>query len=202
MGKLILVRHGQSEGNRIRHFTNSPDAAITELGRRQALEAALRIKTSFRPHRVIASPYFRARETARIIAEQFNLLVEIEDDFREQNLGAVAGKPYEVVRDDPSFDPARSWQWRPPGGESHEDVRIRSAPALDRIALAHPEADVVIVSHGGVMRALWAHVTGVWDGAHIPANCGIIVVEHEAGRFGAPVVIGGEQDEAAREAGA
>jgi len=202
MGKLILVRHGESEGNRIRHFTNSPDAAITELGRRQALEAALKIKIGFHPHRVIASPYLRARETARIIAEQFNLPVEVEGEFREQNLGAVAGKPYEVVRDDPAFDPARSWQWRPPGGESHEDLRLRSAPALDRIARECPDREVVIVSHGGVMRALWAHVTGLWDGAHIPANCGIIVIEHDAGRFAAPAVIGGEQDEAAREAGA
>ncbi len=202
MGKLILVRHGQSEGNRIRHFANSPDTAITELGRRQALDAALRIKMSFRPSRVIASPYFRARETARIIAEQFNLPVEIEEDFREQNLGAVAGKPYEVVLGDPSFDPARSWQWRPAGGESHEDVRIRSGPALDRIAREEADREVVIVSHGGVMRAMRAYVTGVWDGAHIPANCGIIVVEHEAGRFGPLSVLGGEHDEAAREAGA
>ncbi|MGC1677360.1 MAG: histidine phosphatase family protein [Candidatus Binataceae bacterium] len=202
MGKLILVRHGESEGNRIRHFTNSPDAAITELGRQQAREAALRIKTSFHPRKVIASPYFRTRETARIIAEQFDLPVEIEPEFREQNLGAVAGKPYEVVRADPSFDPAHSWQWRPPGGESHLDVRRRSAPVLDRIARDCPDCEVVIVSHGGVMRALWAHVTGGWEGAHIPANCGIIVIEHDAGHFALPTVIGGAQDEAAREAGA
>lgn len=202
MGKLILVRHGESEGNRIRHFTNSPDAPITERGRQQALEAAFRIKSSFHPHKVIASPYFRTRETARIIAEQFNLPVEIESEFREQNLGAIAGQPYEVVRAYPSFDPAHSWQWRPPGGESHEDVRLRSAPALDRIARECPDREVVIVSHGGVMRALWAHVTGVWDGAHIPANCGIILIEHDAGRFAPPAAIEGEQDEAAREVGA
>ena len=202
MGKLILVRHAESEGNRIRHFTNSPDAAITELGRQQAHEAALKIKAGFRPHRVIASPYFRTRETARIIAVEFNLPVEIEPEFREQNLGAVAGKPYEFVRGDPSFDPARSWDWRPPGGESHADVRRRSAPVLDQIARACPDREIVIVSHGGVMRALWAHVTGVWDGAHIPANCGIIVIEHEGVSFLAPTVIEGECDEAAREAGA
>jgi broad specificity phosphatase PhoE len=202
MGKLILVRHGESEGNRIRHFTSSPDAAITELGRQQALEAALRIKAGFHPQKVIASPYLRTRETAGIIAAQFDLPVEIEADFREQGLGAIAGKPYEVVRDDPSFNPARSWQWRPPGGESHEDVRLRSAPALDRIARNCPAGEVVIVSHGGVMRALWAHVTGVWEGAQIPANCGIIVIEHDAGCFAPPAVIGGEQDEAAREAAA
>ena len=40
MGKLILVRHGESEGNALRRFTDSPEVNITELGRRQALEAA------------------------------------------------------------------------------------------------------------------------------------------------------------------
>src|SRR5581483_1619051 len=96
MGKLILVRHGESEGNRIRHFTTSPEAPITELGRRQAREAAERIKAMFRPSLVIASPYYRARETARIIADHLGLAVEIEQAFREQSLGQLAGKPYDA----------------------------------------------------------------------------------------------------------
>jgi broad specificity phosphatase PhoE len=201
MGKLILVRHGESEGNRVRHFTSSPDARITELGRQQALEAGRAIKQSFRPHRVIASPYFRARETARIIAELFGLPVEIEHEFREQNLGELMGKPYEFVREDPTFDPARSWAWRPPGGESQEDVRARTGPVLDRVARQHESEELVIVSHGGVMRALWAHATGQWEDAHIPANCGIVLIEHERGEYRYPQIIDGAQDEAARESG-
>jgi broad specificity phosphatase PhoE len=200
MGKMILVRHGESEGNRMRHFTASPDVAITDLGREQAREAGRVIRQLFRPHRVISSPYFRARETARIIAEQFRLPVEIEQELREQNLGDLVGKPYEAVRDDPAFDPARSWQWRPRGGESHEDVRARTAPVLDRVARSYESEELVIVSHGGVMRALWAHVTGRWDEAHIPANCGIIVIEHERGVYGAPRIVG-PQTQGVREAG-
>ena len=68
MGKLIMVRHGESEGNAIRRFTTSGEAKITELGRRQAHEAALRIKHKFQPARVIASTFARARETGLIIA--------------------------------------------------------------------------------------------------------------------------------------
>ena len=96
MGKLILIRHGESEGNAIRQFTTSPEAGITELGRRQASEAALRIKTLFSPTLIVSSPYFRARETARIIAELIGAPVEIEPDFREQSLGQLAGRPYDV----------------------------------------------------------------------------------------------------------
>jgi len=63
MGKLIMVRHGESEGNAIRRFTTSGEAKITDLGRRQALEAAVRIKLKYQPILVIASTFARARET-------------------------------------------------------------------------------------------------------------------------------------------
>jgi broad specificity phosphatase PhoE len=192
MGKIILIRHGESEGNRIRHFTTSPNAPITDLGRRQALEAALRIESLFKPSLVVASPYFRARETARIIAEHLGLEIMIEHDFREQSLGAFAGKPYESVREDPEFRPDRPWEWRPPGGESQQDVLLRTAPALDRMARMHPDSELVIVSHGGVMRAMWAYVTGRWEDAHVPPNCGIVVVEHDGSRYKEPRVVGPE----------
>jgi len=57
MGKLIMVRHGESEGNAIRRFTTSGEAKITDLGRRQAQEAAVRIKLKFKPTLVIASTF-------------------------------------------------------------------------------------------------------------------------------------------------
>jgi broad specificity phosphatase PhoE len=203
MGKLILVRHGESEGNRIRRFTTSPEAPITDLGRRQAYDAARVIREAFRPELVIASPYVRARDTGRIIAGELGLPIEIESDFREQSLGELAGQPYEVVFNDPTFVRERSWEWRPPGGESHLDVLARTGPVLDRLGRRFTDAEIVIVSHGGVMRALWAHVTGTWNNAHIPANCGIVLIEHENGRYRTPPsVIAGDTDVSARESGA
>ena len=192
MGKLIMVRHGESEGNAIRRFTISGDAKITELGRRQAHAAALRIKLKFRPTLVIASTFARARETGLIIAAELRIPIEYEAEFREQSLGDLAGQPYESVANDPSFDPKRSWVWRAPGGESHEDVLRRVAPVLDRVARQYPGDEIVIVSHGGVMRSVWAHVTGKWENAHVPPNCGIVVIEHESGRYRDPEVVYGE----------
>ena len=86
MGKLIMVRHGESEGNAIRRFTTTGDAKITELGRRQAHEAALRIKLKFQPTLVIASTFARARETGLIIAAELRIPIEYEAEFREQSL--------------------------------------------------------------------------------------------------------------------
>jgi broad specificity phosphatase PhoE len=191
MSKLILVRHGESEGNALRRFTDSPEVNITGLGRRQALEAAQRIKAAYRPRLVVASPYRRAHETARIIAAELGLEVELAHDFREQSLGALAGQSYEVVQDDPTFDAARSWLWRPQGGESQADVRARSGPLLDKYASRFAGDEIVIVSHGGVMRALWAHATNNWENAQLPINCGIVVIEHRDGRYGVPEIIHG-----------
>lgn len=190
LGRLILVRHGESEGNRLRRFTNSPAAPLTELGREQARAAAARIARLFRPELVIASPYARARETGEIIARELTLALLIEAGLHEQSLGALAGHPYEVVHEDPTFDPTRPWLWRPPQGESHEDVKARTAPVFDRIAALHSTREVVVVSHGGVMAAIWAHVTGSWEGAHHPPNCGIVLVEHLESRYHPPRVVG------------
>jgi broad specificity phosphatase PhoE len=198
MGKLIMVRHGESEGNAIRRFTTSGEAKITELGRRQALEAATRIKTDFQPKLVIASTFARARETGLIIAAELGIAIEYEHEFREMSLGKLAGEPYEAVAKDPTFDPKRSWTWRPSGGESHEDVLKRVAPKLDTVIHRYPDDEIVIVSHGGVMRAVWAHVTGSWENAHVPPNCGIVVIEHLSGRYRQPEVV---QGEAARDSG-
>src|ERR1700676_2818422 len=68
MGKLIMVRHGESEGNRDRRFTTTPDAPLTDLGREQAAQVARQIARRFHPRLIITSPYARARETGGIMA--------------------------------------------------------------------------------------------------------------------------------------
>ncbi len=190
VGRLILVRHGESAGNRERRFTTTPtELPLTELGIQQAKEAAGRIAARFAPELVISSPYFRARHTAEIIARELELSMAIERDLHEREMGDLRGELYDAMLQHPQYDPLRRWTWKPPGGESFEDVKRRAAPVLDRLARGHPGRELVVVSHGGVMLALWAHATGRWEGAPIPANCGIIVIEHTGGRYSHPMAV-------------
>ena len=184
MGRLVLIRHGESEGNRERAFTRTPDVPLTAEGQEQVRAAAGWIASLHEPVRIVSSPFARARQTAGIIAERFPVPVVIEHDLRERSYGELAGQPYAAARACADYDPATYWAWCPPGGgETLVQVANRAGAALDRIAAAAPADDVVVVSHGAVMMALWRHVTGDWPRGRVSPNAGIVVVEHRHGRY-------------------
>src|ERR1700687_2807073 len=187
--RLILVRHGESEGNRDRTFTQHTDVPLTARGREQAHASAQSIAKRYKPTRVVASPFARARQTAEIIAGVVGLGVDIDAAFREQSFGVFAGQPYESLLTDAAYHEGPRWQWRPQGGESLIDVYERVVPAFDQIARASVGHDVVIVSHGGVMLALCAYVTAAWDDLTVTPNAGIVVVENRGGVYERPFVV-------------
>ena len=183
-GRLILVRHGESEGNEARQFSVSPDIGLTERGAEQARVAGRRIAAEFRPCAIVASSFRRARLTAELIAAEVGYVgpVEVEPDLRERSIGELAGAPYDAMHRHPTYRHDRFWEWRPEGGESLEDVAQRAGLVLERIALAHPARDVVVVSHGGTMLALCAHVERGWLRPRVARNCEVVVVRHASGR--------------------
>jgi 2,3-bisphosphoglycerate-dependent phosphoglycerate mutase/probable phosphoglycerate mutase len=190
MGRLILVRHGESRGNRERIFANSPhDLPLTELGYQQAQAAARRIGELFRPSLVVSSEFVRASETARVIAEALGVPLRVEGNLHEREVGVHRGLSYDSLAQAPDYDAMRPWAWKPAGGESYEEVQARAAPIMDRLAAAHPDDDVVLVSHGGVMVSLWAHAAADWNGAYIPPNCGMVLIEHGPAGYSLPQAI-------------
>jgi broad specificity phosphatase PhoE len=92
-------------------------------------------------------------------------------------------------RADPSYNRAQKWLWRPVGGESYEDVRRRVIGAFESLLTKYSGGEIVIVSHGVVMRSVWAHIVGAWQGAHLPPNCGIVLVEHDGRRMHVPKIL-------------
>ena len=178
---MVLIRHGESEGNRERRFTRTPEVPLTPEGVEQARVAGRWIASRFAPVRIVSSPFRRALQTGAALAESLSLPVDVEYDLREMCYGDLAGQPYEMGRGIRGAQPY--WDWRPPNGETLGEVLARAGAALDRVAETAPEHDVVVVSHGGVMRALWRHVTGEWQTGSVVRNAGIILVERRAGSY-------------------
>src|SRR5574340_983013 len=132
--RLILVRHGESEGNRDRTFTQNADVGLTVRGCAQAVAAGQCIRGRVAPTRIVASPYARARRTAEIIGEILGVAVECDDAFCEQSFGVFAGQPYEALLGDAAYHEGPRWEWRPAGGESLTDVAARVTPRFEELA--------------------------------------------------------------------
>src|ERR1700759_35602 len=128
--RIILVRHGETEANRRRCFALSDDIPLTDTGRRQARELALRLAREFRPHLLVSSSFLRARETSAIVGEVLQLSPEIAAGLHERDFGCLRGHPYErmgaQMLPDPAYNPQGPWLWAPAGGESLDEVRRRA----------------------------------------------------------------------------
>jgi broad specificity phosphatase PhoE len=83
----------------------------------------------------------------------------------------------EMMLSDPAYDVSQPWLWQVRDGESQEQVRVRAVAALSAVASQSPY-DLIVVSHGAVIQSVCAHITGKWHESHLPANCGIKVIEH------------------------
>jgi broad specificity phosphatase PhoE len=180
-GRIILVRHGETEANRLGYFAVSDDIPLTVKGREQARALALSIQQQFSARKVFSSEFRRARQTAEVIAGQLGLQVEVIPGIHERNFGALKGQPYRemgcMMRNDASYDPRKRSLWAPENGESLESVRLRAVAALQNVLTLSDGKDIVVVSHGAVMESIAAHLSEDWESASVPQNCGILLIE-------------------------
>ncbi len=120
-----------------------------------------------RPAVWVTTPLARTRRTAEAIfaAGYPSAALHVEPALVEQHLGEWQGLAHAELPARLSLKPHAFWplagQERPPGGESIQDVIERAGPALERLAEAYTGRDVVVVSHGGTIRAAVAHALGI-----------------------------------------
>ncbi len=170
--RIVLVRHGETEANLRRCFADSDDIPLTDAGRRQAHELGLRLSREFHPEVLVSSTFLRAGQTSEIIGRVLGLSSEAVSGIHERDFGCLKGHPYERLG-------LRDPLWAPAGGESLDDVRRRAVGALETLRNRYPGQEIVVVSHGAVMQAVYAHITGDWSEASVPPNCGIVTVGYE-----------------------
>jgi 2,3-bisphosphoglycerate-dependent phosphoglycerate mutase len=168
MTTLILVRHGETEWNREGRIQGHSDSALTPEGIAQAhaMGARLHANLGVEPiHAVIASDLTRAALTARAIATPIGHDITFDNSIRERAFGVAEGKTYaEIDRDHPEmFSRERETDpdFTAPGGESRNEFHTRITTALQRIASANVGRNVLVVTHGGVIAAVYRWLNGL-----------------------------------------
>jgi uncharacterized phosphatase len=157
MTELYLVRHGETDWNRQRRIQGLTDIPLNDTGREQARASgrmlARRGFSGLPWHAVLTSPLSRAAETGAIIADELGLPdPEAIPAVVERNYGEAEGLDFAELE---ARFPAGS---EVPGRETREQVAERVVPALVSLAEKRPGERLVIVSHGGAIRAVLGEV--------------------------------------------
>ncbi|MHB8573483.1 MAG: histidine phosphatase family protein [Candidatus Dormibacteria bacterium] len=196
--RLWLVRHGESTWNRDRRVQGQSDPPLSPLGLRQA-RAAARALAPVPIIAVYSSDLERAARTADEVARPHRLAVVREPRLREVHVGAWEG----LTRDDLLSDHAQLYRtWREqgaanwdliPGGEGTAAFRARVDGVIDELVLRHPDGDIAVVAHGGVVHEiLTRHSPGYPEGeAPWPrrfGNASFTVLEFDQGEVRVVIV--------------
>lgn len=159
---ILLARHGETEWNLDGRFQGHADPPLNDLGRAQAHELAERLAGE--PiAAVYASPLRRALETAQIVGDRLGLPVATADGLREVDVGSWSGLTRAEIAGRFPEGYAR-WLEYGPGwddGETYERMGERVMGALGEIAGRHPGEQILVVTHGGPIRAVQAYALGI-----------------------------------------
>lgn len=167
--QLAIVRHGQSQWNLENKFTGEVDIALTEKGRAEAHAAGKKLKGIIF-QKSFTSLLVRAQETLQIILEEINqLFIPVIKDkaLNERNYGDLQGLDKSAIAikygDAQVALWRRSYDVRPPGGESLEDTAARVVPYYQQHIepLLRAGANILIVAHGNSLRALMMYLEGI-----------------------------------------
>ena len=196
--RIILVRHGESEGNLDKsQYATTPDYSLklTTKGIHQAQQAGMEIKKIIGNETVYVylSPFFRTRETYQHITESIkqNVVKAMEDPrIREQDWGHLRNSDLnqEINKERDNFS---TFYYRIPDGESGADVYDRVSTFLDTMHRDFRKPNfpqnVLIVSHGLTMRLFlmrWFHWSiEEFESLRNPHNCQVVVMQKQANGY-------------------
>jgi len=166
--RLLLVRHTHPDEKAQGRCYGALDISLSSSGRRHARLLARRLGR-IPLSAVYSSPLKRAVDTAAPIAAAHELATTVDDGLREIDFGDFEGRSYaEIEQGHPEL--YQQWMETPtlvrfPSGESYATVRVRAIAAMEAIRDRHRGATAVVVSHGGVLRAMLADCLSIPDDA-------------------------------------
>ncbi|WP_298608974.1 histidine phosphatase family protein [uncultured Thiothrix sp.] len=172
---FCLVRHGQTDWNAAGRIQGLEDIELNTVGRTQALQTGLYLQ-QWQWDRIISSPLKRAAESAEIIADHLKLApVEIMDVFMERDYGDCSGMT--AAQRKQSFPDGII-----PRQETLETLQKRVLQGLQQLTL-EPQARTLIVTHGGVINSLLAHISQgeIGTGKSILHNASLALFQYQQG---------------------
>ena len=187
---VILVRHGQTEWNRVERFRGRADVPLNDIGLKQAEATGRRVAASWQPVAIYSSPLSRAVKTAEEVGEHTHLAVEIHPGLADINYGKWQGLTPEEARTRWQ-EMVNAWYKTPhlaliPGGETLDGLRTRTMKAVDALVAHYPGQTIVLVGHTVINRIILLGVLGLGNDRfwHIRQEpCAINVFEVDAGEY-------------------
>lgn len=189
--RLIVVRHGETEGNVSRVWHGAMDAPLTARGMAQAEATAAYLAQLHRVHPIdhlFVSPLPRTQSTAHKIAAAIGLPPVIMDGLREFSIGDWEGRAFQDLRETEdlwgkwSFDP----EFTPPNGESILSFGRRVSAVFQALVTRYPNQTLLAVTHGGVIASLLASSIGQspadWR-RFDPDNCAVSILEWDGAQW-------------------
>ncbi|MGU3435791.1 histidine phosphatase family protein [Actinomycetes bacterium M1A6_2h] len=171
---VALVRHGETDWNARGRLQGSSDIPLNDYGREQAFEAAAELGKN-KWDLLVSSPLSRASETADIIGKAIGVRrTATFDDLAERHFGEAEGLS--------DFEAYSYWpDGRYPGMEPRKDLIERGRSRLDALAADHPTGALVVVAHGGVIRAILDSVLRRPSPRIV--NAGVSTLSNDSGRW-------------------
>jgi broad specificity phosphatase PhoE len=185
--RLYLIRHARPDYTSTAH-TETPlgrqhDPPLGAIGLEQAERLADRLQLLPSPAAIYSSTLARARQTAQVFADRIGMPVIERAELCEWFGGEWEAKDFEqIFREHPeAIDLFRNQNpaWHlAPGSERSEDLQRRSVDAVESIITTHPDGDVVVVAHGGVINAYFSRILGIrgQDMFFLPENTSLNTV--------------------------
>jgi 2,3-bisphosphoglycerate-dependent phosphoglycerate mutase len=164
--RILLVRHGETEWNRIERIQGMEDIPLNAMGLAQADAVARELAKIVRGDaELVSSDLVRTRETTKPIVEATGLNVRYDARLRERHFGVLQGKTYSEWREMDAEGARRHAEgdqdYGPEGGETAREFFLRCVNAVTDLAIACDEPTLLIVTHGGVVSSMYRHSQGI-----------------------------------------
>ena len=189
MTEIILIRHGETEWNLSGRWQGHADSPLSTRGVSQAQALSERMSKEG-VDAVYASDLERAQHTARLAGSLANWTLTLMPELRERDLGVLEG----LTTDEMLVKQPAVYQsflhdgphYQPPGGESFTQFSKRCSAAIEHLASEHPKGKIAVVTHGGVLGAIFRYVLNIPLDAKrnfVLLNCSINRIQKTKGRW-------------------